>query len=326
MKKTLLPLFVLYVMPLRAQVPLQTVVTHFTNTKCSICASRNPGFYKNTAAHPEVTLLSVHPSSPYAACVLSRQNTADNDALTRKWGVYGATPRLVINGEVIPAAADYSATALYAPYLGLSSPLSIRVDQRNSHDSIHVTVTIIKHASTPAEGTLFLGLAEDSVFANGGNGETEHYNVLRKSLTGAEGTAVSLSFAIGDSLVLNFSGEQASFWNSNRMFAIAMLSGKADSKLIQSATSSPLRTNAIPALSTGKSYTIGPNPATDRLMIYSSEKDPVAYRMYNMAGVMVLQGSFSGRTAIDIKGLPGGQYMLYLSAEATAPYKVLVQH
>ncbi|HTN16524.1 MAG TPA: hypothetical protein VL092_02510, partial [Chitinophagaceae bacterium] len=76
-----------------AQVPLNSVVTHFTNTKCSVCASRNPGFHKNTAAHAEVTLLSVHPSSPYAACVLSKQNTVDNDALTKKWGVYGATPR-----------------------------------------------------------------------------------------------------------------------------------------------------------------------------------------------------------------------------------------
>ncbi|MBL7712168.1 MAG: hypothetical protein JNL13_06885, partial [Chitinophagaceae bacterium] len=240
------------------------------------------------------------------------------------WGVYGATPRLVINGDVIPAAADYSSAALYTPYLGLSSPLGIRVDQSNSHDSIHVTVILKKYAATPAEGALFVGLAEDSVFVNGGNGETEHYNVLRRSLSGAEGIGVSLDFPAGDSVVLEFSGRKASFWDPDRMFAIALLSGKDDGKLIQSATSSPLRTTSVPVLPAEKSFTVGPNPAADWLMIHTVEKDPVAYKVYSRAGALVLQGSFSGQAAIDMKGLPGGQYLLYLSA--TTPYRVWVQH
>lgn len=328
MKKSLFSLFFLYTAQTYAQVPLHTVVTHFTNTKCSICASRNPGFHKNTAAHPDVTLLSVHPSSPYAACVLSRQNTADNDALTKKWGVYGATPRLVINGDVIPASADYSAAALFAPYLGLSSPLSIRIEQKNDGmEAIHAKVTIRKYAATPPEGALFLGLVEDSVFVNGGNGETEHYHVLRKSLAGADGMPVSLDFPVGDSLVLNFSGKQASFWDRNRMFAIAMLSGKDDGKLIQSAVSTPLRMTSIPASPAGENYSVWPNPAKEMLMVQAAEKGIIDYRLYDLLGKVVRQGNFSGTTTINIAGLPTGHYLLHLySGSHSAPYRLLLQH
>lgn len=90
-----------------AQVPRNIIVEHFTNTKCSVCASRNPGFQTNLNAHPDVRQISIHPSSPYSTCLLSQQNTVDNDARTNYYGVYGGTPRLVINGTVISASVNY---------------------------------------------------------------------------------------------------------------------------------------------------------------------------------------------------------------------------
>ncbi len=50
------------------------LVEHFTNTLCSICASRNPGFYQNLQSQQDVLHIAYHPSSPYAACVLNKQN------------------------------------------------------------------------------------------------------------------------------------------------------------------------------------------------------------------------------------------------------------
>jgi hypothetical protein len=58
-----------------AQVAKKTIVEHFTNTKCSICASRNPGFHTNLNANPAIQSISIHPSSPYSTCFLSQQNT-----------------------------------------------------------------------------------------------------------------------------------------------------------------------------------------------------------------------------------------------------------
>jgi hypothetical protein len=35
-----------------AQVTKKIIVEHFTNTKCSVCASRNPGFHTNLNVNP----------------------------------------------------------------------------------------------------------------------------------------------------------------------------------------------------------------------------------------------------------------------------------
>ncbi|HTN17473.1 MAG TPA: T9SS type A sorting domain-containing protein, partial [Chitinophagaceae bacterium] len=207
------------------------------------------------------------------------------------------------------------------------SPVSIHMTQSNSHDSIHIKLILKKHAATSTDAALFLGLAEDSVFVNGGNGETEHYNVLRKSLTTAEGMLVSLDFPVGDSVMLNFSGKQASFWDPNRMFAIAMLSGKDDAKLIQSTKSALLRTTSISAVSTAENYSVWPNPAKDLLMIRTVEKGIVDYRIYDLLGKVVRQGDFTGNTTINIAGMPTGHYLLHLySGSHSAPYRLLLQH
>src|SRR5215207_809064 len=85
-----------------AQVPKKIMVEHFTNTKCPVCTARNPGFYANFNSQPNVLHLAVHPSQPYSACLLYQQNAAENNLRTQYYsGVFGSTPRLVINGNII---------------------------------------------------------------------------------------------------------------------------------------------------------------------------------------------------------------------------------
>ena len=112
-----------------SQVPKKVVVEHFTNTNCSICASRNPGFYTNLHNQTGILHLAVHPSSPYPNCLLYQQNGTANDARTNYYGIYGSTPRLVINGNVISGGTNYSSSSIFTPYLGLTSPASIRIIQ-----------------------------------------------------------------------------------------------------------------------------------------------------------------------------------------------------
>lgn len=125
--KTLLLLFFGLSSQLFSQVPGNILVEHFTNTKCSVCASRNPGFQANLNAHPAVKLLSIHPSAPYSTCLLSQQNTADNDARTNYYGVYGGTPRLVINGTVISASVNYGAASVFTPFENLTKSFQINL-------------------------------------------------------------------------------------------------------------------------------------------------------------------------------------------------------
>ena len=97
----------------KAQVPKKVIVEHFTNTVCSVCASKNPGFYTNLKNQQGVIHLAVHPSSPYTSCILSKHNVSENDARTNYYGVYGATPRLAIQGVVIASNANYSSAAIF---------------------------------------------------------------------------------------------------------------------------------------------------------------------------------------------------------------------
>ena len=131
MKKiiTLTFLALAIIQSLQAQVAKKIIVEHFTNTNCGICGSRNPGFYKNLNNFPEILHLSVHPSSPYASCKLSQQANPDNDARTNYYGIFGGTPRLVVQGTVVSANADYNSPNLFAPYLNTTSPMSIKIEQ-----------------------------------------------------------------------------------------------------------------------------------------------------------------------------------------------------
>ena len=163
-----------------AQVAQNIVVEHFTNTRCGICANRNPGFYSNLENHPDVFHISFHPSSPYSNCVLNNHNTAENDARTNFYNNYGSTPKFVVQGDKITGATDVSKPALFTPYDGMMSPIELKIKQHISVDSIHSDV-VVKTVASHSLGTvkLFVAVAEDTVFYNAPNGENEHYDVFR---------------------------------------------------------------------------------------------------------------------------------------------------
>jgi hypothetical protein len=146
---------------------------------------QKPRFYTNYNMQSNILHLAIHPSAPYSGCLLYQQNSTANDAGTNYYGIYGSTPRLVINGNVISAGANYASSSIFAPYQSLTSPASVRIVQEKfGLDSIRASV-IIKTEDTNSLGnlSLFVALAEDTVFYTGSNGEPMHFDVFRKSLS-----------------------------------------------------------------------------------------------------------------------------------------------
>lgn len=187
----------------KGQVAKKVITEHFTNTVCSICASKNPGFYTNLNSQSGVIHLAIHPSSPYSSCILNQHNVTENDARTNYYGVYGSTPRIVIQGSVIPSSANYSSASLFSPFLSQNSPASIKIKQyKYGNDSIRSRI-VIKTEALHSLGSLklFVALAEDTIFYSSPNGETKHYDVFRKSLTGTSGVTVTLPSTVGDSVI-----------------------------------------------------------------------------------------------------------------------------
>lgn len=237
MKKNIL-LFTLICLSLLtySQVPKKVVVEHFTNTKCSVCASRNPGFYTNYNAQSGVIHLAIHPSSPYSACVLSQHNAVENDARTNYYGIYGGTPRLVIQGVVISSGANYSQSSIFTPYLSQLSPASIKIVQsKYGNDSIRSRIVIKTEATHTLGGlSLFVALAEDTINYTGSNGEPVHYDVFRKSLTGATGVNITLPATVGDSVVYTKSSTVNAAWNFSRIVTLAILQETVSKAVVQS--------------------------------------------------------------------------------------------
>ena len=185
-------------------VPKTSVVEHFTNTYCSICASRNPGFYSNLANFPQVLHLAYYPSAPYPACPFNQLNKAENDARTNYYGIYGATPRLVVNGTVLPGNANYSSPDILQGTSNATSDYSLRITTRRIDATQAEAILHIRKVGTNSlqQLQLFAVLTEDTVHFNANNGESEHYDLFHKSLTGLNPLAITSLQAVNHTVEL----------------------------------------------------------------------------------------------------------------------------
>ncbi len=298
--------------------PLQAVlVEHFTNTRCSICRSRNPGFYANLRQQPGAPLhIAYHPSSPYSGCVFSRQNPTENDARTNFYGIYGGTPRLVLNGTVIPAGQDYTAPALFAPFQGLTSPLAVQTTlYPQGPDSLTVTVRILAVAPHTLSGlTLYVPLSEDTVFYAAPNGEALHFDVFRKAFAGAAPEAVAVP-AFGDApLTLRRTISRNPAWAVPRLRALAIIQ-QPGGAVVQVAAA-PLTAAPQPQGLTDETGTARlrayPNPVRDRL--YLEAAGTGSWQVLNVLGRVVASGAAVPPT-VDASAWPAGAYVLRVAGQ-----------
>ncbi len=314
-----------------AQVTKKIVVEHFTNTNCSVCASRNPGLFTNLNNQSNLLRLAVHPSAPYSSCKLYQQNSSDNDARTKFYGIYGSTPRIVINGVVIPANADYASNAIFDAYKSVTSPASIRIEQQKfGEDSVRIKISI-KTEATHSLGdlSLFVALAEDTVFYKGNNGELQHYNVFRQSLTAAEGMSVTLPATKGDSVVFSYSAANNSIWNFDRIFPLVILQESANKSLVQAEAAMPIKsmpTAGIASNSADLQVVIYPNPVNNSVTIQWVDKEMTKIELATLDGKIVNDITVLDiQHFLDLSDFASGIYVLKISNSRGNYYQKLIK-
>jgi hypothetical protein len=298
----------------------KVVAEHFTNTYCSICASRNPGFYTNLWSQPGVLHIAYHPSSPYAACPLSLHNVAENNARTNYYGVFGSTPRLAIQGVPLSASANYADPAIFTSVLGQTTPFSMRVSLMPlGTDSVITTVVVKKEdASGLSSLDLYAALVEDTLFFAAANGETRSYDVFRKSVWGSTSLSVAAPAAIGDSVTFTRTTAINSVWVKNRMYVVAMLQDGSKS-MVQAARSANLLVSAgLSELVADNGLTVYPNPARGYLEIRGKVGKASRYEIINVLGRVVRSGQIDANNAVvGIAEMPSGVYLLNVYEEGT---------
>lgn len=300
-----------------SQVPRNIVVEHFTNTRCPICANRNPGFFTNLDDFPDAIHLAIHPSSPYSNCVLNQHNTVENDARTNFYGIYGGTPRLVIQGKVIPVSANYGDSDLFASESGMESNYSIDIVQtlNAAQDSVTVEVHIIRAANDTMDSAwLYAALAESELDYAAPNGEDKHYDVFRESLFGSAGMAVALPAVIDDETLFTATVVVNSEWELTELFALAVLQDPMNNEVLQAKSAENEPWNVIASIGSAVSATsvqVFPNPFKDEIRIQGLSNS-ATLQVFDLLGQSI--ASYSGATSLlDTSLLPSGAYVLAVS-------------
>ncbi|RLD56552.1 MAG: hypothetical protein DRI97_07195, partial [Bacteroidetes bacterium] len=72
-------------------------------------------------------------------------------------------------------------------------------------------------------------------------------------------------------------------------------------------------------------FGIYPNPAKEKVQVYTGIDKPFEYHIFNMNGQEVMQGSAIAGGTIDISALIGGVYFIHLQANDQASIKRLIK-
>jgi hypothetical protein len=307
MKKLVVVFLFLFAYTANAQVARKVVVEHFTNTYCSVCASRNPGFYSNLWQFPQVLHLAIHPSSPYPSCPLNQHNKAENDTRTNYYGVFGSTPRLVIQGKALASNTNYGDASIFQNELNKMSDFQVSVNlYRIAANEAEVRVVVKKVAANALTNLhLFGAIAEDTIAFNANNGETKHYDVFRKSLWNIP-HAVTAPVNVGDSSVYVANVVLKSEWG--KIYAIAMIQNSVDKEVLQAERSLALSVAALVSnTEVGNKFVLYPNPVMSTL--FTSENGYYNYAITDPTG-RVVKYAEAHRGGIDISGLLSGTYFI----------------
>ncbi|MGB4959021.1 MAG: hypothetical protein WBO36_06060, partial [Saprospiraceae bacterium] len=222
-------------------VPKKIVVEHFTNTRCSVCAFRNPGFYAALPKSDNILHISYHPSSPYSTCLFNTQNRAENDARAYHYDVFGGTPVFVINGEP-RTGSDVQNVSVYNPFFGSMSPFKVETSLESHHpDSITIISRIeAVETHTFTDISIYLPLAEDTVFYNAPNGENIHRDVFRQSFTGTEPLVIKAPIKSADPTSIKRTLQVRSIWDTSRLYAMSIVQSVSGDKPVLQSSKSPL--------------------------------------------------------------------------------------
>lgn len=311
------------------QVAKNVLVEHFTNTRCSVCASRNPGFLNNLQNQSGVLHVAYYPSSPYPTCLLNQQNKTENDDRTKWYGIFGATPRLVIQGKVVDGFADYAADELFAPFRSQTTFISCNAVIQEFDDSLEVELLIYK---TDTSGITQLNLTvlvvEQLLNYDAPNGEDKHLNVFRKSLTSVTGEFIELERQ-GDYLRWVRRVKKENHWNIPQMYAMGIFQ-QSDKTVVQAARSQPLGgTTGLNSNTLGEldNISIFPNPTASFIRFEGLATTAVNLDLYNTLGEKVWSYHGTSSDIVNLPQLSNGQYWLHIhNSTASVKRQIHIQH
>lgn len=297
---------------LEAQVKKTTLVEHFTNTRCSVCASRNPSWNTVLNANPDVLRISFHPSSPYSSCIFNQYNKAENDDRTKFYGIFGGTPRAVINGRVTSGLSQNELDKE-----SMTSDFSIQLKLLEFSDSLKVDA-LVKDETGNANGNynIHLFISEKIVNYNAPNGEKTHHNVFRRSFS-IDINSFNTNSASKDSVIIKGVVGVDEAWEKENLEVFAIVQA-ADKSIEQAAQLDLEKTSSVNSVSEHK-IAVYPNPAKEMIKLNIKEQN-LLVKIYNAQAVLVKEVVLKDSDAININDLTNGLYYLEAQTDKNKKY------
>lgn len=296
-----------------AQITQTSIVEHFTNTSCSVCANNNNGFYSIINNYPNTLHISFHPSAPYSNDVFNQQNQAENDGRTNFYGIFGSTPRLIVNGTAI---SNQTLNNTLSAAVNSMTNFEIQVTQEQVSDNgFNVQVVVKKIADdNQSEALLFVGVSEDTIYQNTNNGETVHYNVFRKALSPAGGISFTLPVNIGDSIITNYSYQTPSNWNVNRLHTLALIQNTNKTVINAAKSINSISTSAGILAQESNAFIVYPNPTISNSFFINISINEL--QVLNLSGHLVKSiDSALANELIDVSDIKPGIYFIRFKSD-----------
>jgi hypothetical protein len=286
-----------------AQYKKYVLAEHFTNSKCSICAGKNPILFTAINQYPaDVHHISVHPSTPYNTCALYLANAPENQGRANFYNIQG-TPLLYLNG--VAGSINNQLAAKIATLVNTISPLYIEVKNTATATGRHGKITLRTNTVLPA-GTykLHVALLEKTLNYASPNGETVHHNVMR-DFWGANGAGLDFTLPTpGNETVIEQDFTLSSDWVASEMYLLAFVQNTVTKEIINSGSEfDPIVTGVEDNL-TAQKINFTPNPATDVTRINAGETMIEQVELFDL----------NGKQIIAAKNIENTQYDLQLTA------------
>ena len=312
LKKHLWIALLFFAAALQAQTtfPRFVLAEHFTNSRCPVCASRNPAMYLLINQYAaQVHHIAYHPSVPYSTCIFYQANTAENTARTTYYGVDG-TPRIVLNGALVPQGGTLLPSATLAATLNQTYPVTVEVSETAS------TVFVSVRSLVPLiEGNyrLFVAFVEKTVNYNAPNGETQHHDVFRDMLTDIAGKSIILAPGVTHH---EFAKTTNSAWNADEMYAVAWVQNMVNKEVLNSGTRFDPVVSGVEETAV-QPIRLSPNPAAELLRAELADDVPQAVEIIHLNGMKQEAPHRLTQQSVecDIAALPAGMYFLSIRGE-----------
>ncbi len=296
------------------------LIEHFTNSKCSICASKNPAFYNLINQYPDdIHHISIHPSFPYNTCAFYLANTTENNARTSYYGVFG-TPSIALNGTLQPITTPLLTTATLQEYLGNTSPLWLQVSESGPSNARVATVKAHSLSTIPAGSyKIYAAVVEKEVAAPPppNNGEAVHHDVFRKMLPDINGSTYTPA-AAGELVEFNFNYTIAPGWNADEVYVIAWVQNTANKEILNSGTRFDPPAVSSTNEAAPQTIQIQPNPVSELATARIGDDEAKQVEVYAVNGQRVaitFENQEVGILSIPTSTLTAGIYFVKITGE-----------